>query len=309
MERREIFVDALDRNDFVSRLAILAQGDGMAIYAWVLMPNHFHLLCKTKKRPLSSSMRRLLTGYAINFNKRHKRQGHLFQNRYKSIICQEDAYLKELVRYIHLNLIRVGMVKNIQELNKSSWSGHSALMGNVERDWQDTKYVLSFFGRGAAGKRNYLEFVKRGIPLGQRPELVGGGLIRSSGGRAEVLSMRGRGQRQVSDQRILGDGEFVESVLSQMGDLGKENFRAGTKRIDLRTLADKVCNVHKVLPGELRSGGRRHEIVEARRIFSWLTVKEFGYSGAEVARYLGVTTSCVNRAVSSVQRPKRENYT
>ncbi|MBW2330153.1 MAG: transposase [Deltaproteobacteria bacterium] len=308
IERRKIFLDAIDRNDFVSRLAALTEGEGTAIYAWVLMSNHFHLLCKTKMRPLSSSMRKLLTGYVVNFNKRHKRDGHLFQNRYKSIICQEDAYLKELVRYIHLNLIRGGMVKNIRELNKSPWSGHSALMGNVERDWQDTKYVLSFFGRGAAGKRNYLEFVKRGIPLGQRSELVGGGLIRSLGGWAEVLSMRRRGQEQVSDQRILGDGEFVETVLSEMDDLGKENFRLGTKKIDLRTLADKVCNVHDVSLGELRSGSRRHEIVEARWILSWLAVKEFGYSGAEVARYLGVTTSCVNRAVSSGQRPKKENY-
>jgi len=204
------------------------------------------------------------------------------------------------------------MVKNIRELSKSPWSGHSALMGNVERNWQDTKWVLSFFGRGAAGKRNYVEFVKRGIPLGQRPELVGGGLIRSLGGWAEVLSMRRRGQKQVSDQRILGDGEFVKTVLSEMDDLGKENFRLGTKRMDLRTLANKVCNVHDVLLGELRSGSRRHEIVEARRILSWLAVKELGYSGAGVARYIGVTTSCVNRAVSSGQNPKKttfENHT
>ncbi|MFP3871004.1 MAG: transposase [Syntrophobacteria bacterium] len=97
IQRRKIFIDRQDRQDFVTRLAALAEDSSMDIYAWALLPNHFHLLCKTKKRPLSSSMRKLMTGYAVNFNRRHTRHGHLFQNRYKSILCQEDAYLLELV--------------------------------------------------------------------------------------------------------------------------------------------------------------------------------------------------------------------
>ena len=131
IERRKIFINKKDRNDFISRLAELAEGNAMDIYAWALLPNHFHILCKTKMRPLSSSMRKVLTGYVVNFNKRHNRHGHLFQNRYKSIVCEEDVYLMELVRYIHLNLIRARMVKSIKELNRSPWSGHSALIGYV----------------------------------------------------------------------------------------------------------------------------------------------------------------------------------
>jgi REP element-mobilizing transposase RayT len=133
IERKKIFINDADRNDFIDRLAALAEEGAMDVYAWVLMPDHFHLLCKTYKRPLSSSMRKILTGYVVNFNRRHRRYGHLFQNRYKSIVCQEDRYLKELVRYIHLNLLRAGLVKNIIELNQSHWSGHSALMGKVKR--------------------------------------------------------------------------------------------------------------------------------------------------------------------------------
>ncbi len=90
----------------------------MDIYAWALMPNHFHILCKPKNFPLSAGMRKLLTGYVINFNGRHKRRGHLFQNRYKSIVCQEDIYLKELVRYIHLNLLRRVLVEDLDRLKK-----------------------------------------------------------------------------------------------------------------------------------------------------------------------------------------------
>jgi len=135
IERRKIFLNKKDQKDFIDRLAELAVNGSMSIYAWALLPNHFHLLCKTKNRPLSSSMRKLLTGYVVNFNRRHKRHGHLFQNRYKSIICQEDAYLMELVRYIHLNLIRSGLIKDIKGLNRCPFSGHSVLMGYVKRDW------------------------------------------------------------------------------------------------------------------------------------------------------------------------------
>ena len=106
IERRKIFLSDIDRNDFIGRLSALARDGAMEIYAWVLMPNHFHSLCKTKNLSLASIMRRLLTGYVVNFSKRHRRYGHLFQNRYKSMVCQEDVYLKELVRYIHLHPVK-----------------------------------------------------------------------------------------------------------------------------------------------------------------------------------------------------------
>ncbi len=113
IEKRKIFLHDQDRGDFINRLKELVKEGSMDIYAWALLPSHFHILCKTKERPLASSMRKLLTGYAVNFNRRHRRHGHLFQNRYKSILCQEEAYLAELVRYIHLNLLRAGIVKDL----------------------------------------------------------------------------------------------------------------------------------------------------------------------------------------------------
>ena len=308
IERKKIFLNKKDQKDFIDRLAELAVNGSMEIYAWALLPNHFHLLCKTKNRPLSSSMRTLLTGYVVNFNRRHKRNGHLFQNRYKSIVCQEDAYLMELVRYIHLNLIRSGLVRDIRGLNRSLFSGHSALMGYVKRYWQNTEYVLSYFGKGRNRRREYLTFVQQGISQGRRAELVGGGLIRSLGSWAEVLSLRRRGGKQAYDQRILGDGEFVDTVLSEIDEIGKQNVRLAPKIMGVSSLAKRVCEVRKISIGELRSGSRRQEIVEARRILSWLAVKELGYSGAEVARYLGVTTSCVTRAISSGKGPERKDY-
>ncbi len=299
IERRKIFLDDQDREDFILRLEELVKDDSIEIYAWSLLPNHFHLLCKTGKRPLPSSMRRLLTGYAVNFNLRRRRHGHVFQNRYKSIVCQEDAYLTELVRYIHLNLLRAGVVKDLGELNECPWSGHAALMGMAGREWQNREYVLSYFGGGRRGRGNYFKFMEEGLSLGRKPELVGGGLIRSLGGWSSVLALRRRGEKQASDERILGHGEFVERILAEADEKGNDLFRTGRKKEGLESLGKRVCKDHGVSLNELRSGSRRHTVVEARQELSRLGIMEHGYSGAEIARYLGVTTSCITRPLSS----------
>jgi len=112
IEKQLIFDDDQDRKKFVFKLGKLVRDTGTAVYAWSLMPNHLHILLRSSAYGLPRFMRRLLTGYAIGFNRRHKRWGHLFQNRYKSIVCEEDAYFKELVRYIHLNPLRAGLVRD-----------------------------------------------------------------------------------------------------------------------------------------------------------------------------------------------------
>ena len=160
IERRKIFLNQNDYEDFIERLAMLLPEMKTACYAWVLMPNHAHFLFCTGTVPLARLMRRLLTGYAVSFNRRHKRHGHLFQNRYKSIICQEDAYLRELVRYIHLNPVRAGIVSAVGELKGYAYCGHSALMGRKKRPWQDVEYVLGFFGKTVgAARKAYAEYV------------------------------------------------------------------------------------------------------------------------------------------------------
>ena len=129
IERRKIFLDDKDRESFLERFANILEETQTQCYAWALIPNHFHLLLRTGPTPLSKVMRRLMTGYAVTFNKRHKRSGHLFQNRYKSVVCEEDPYLLELIRYIHLNPLRAKLVKDLKELEKYPWTGHSAILG------------------------------------------------------------------------------------------------------------------------------------------------------------------------------------
>ncbi len=130
IERRKIFLDDKDRESFLERFANILEETQTQCYAWALIPNHFHLLLRTGPTPLSKVMRRLMTGYAVTFNLRHRRSGHLFQNRYKSVVCEEDAYLLELIRYIHLNPLRASLVQNLQELDKYPWTGHSTILGH-----------------------------------------------------------------------------------------------------------------------------------------------------------------------------------
>ncbi len=124
-----IFHYDLDYSNFLERLENILFESDTQCFAWALMPNHFHLLLKTGTTPLSNVMRRLLTGYAVSHNLRYNRQGHLFQNRYKSILCQEDSYLLELVRYIHLNPLSAGIVYYFEELNQFPYTGHSVILG------------------------------------------------------------------------------------------------------------------------------------------------------------------------------------
>jgi REP element-mobilizing transposase RayT len=129
LERRKLFQTTLDYNDFVNRIESSLSKSPNQLLAWALMPNHFHMLIRSGSGGITQFMRRLMSGYAISFNARHKRVGYLFQNRYKSIICEEDAYLMELVRYIHLNPLRAGIVKDMKGLKKYPYSGHAVLMG------------------------------------------------------------------------------------------------------------------------------------------------------------------------------------
>ncbi len=170
----------------------LLEKKGVECLTWALMSNHFHLLLRPTHTTLATFMRRLLTGYAVTFNLRHNRSGHLFQNRYKSLICDEDAYLLELVRYIHLNPVRVGMVADIDALERFPWSGHAVLMGRSAMKGQVTGNVLRYFGNNiSAARRSYQNFIEDGVSQGKRGDHVGSRGADPTGMRPALFRIRG----------------------------------------------------------------------------------------------------------------------
>jgi putative transposase len=291
-----------DKDDFLLRLAERNKEDSLAVYAWALMDNHFHILVRTGNVSLSSSMRKILTGYVVNFNHRHRRYGHLFQNRFKSIVCEDDPYLLELTRYIHLNPLRAGKVKDMKELDVYPWTGHSVIMGTQACPWQDRDAILAYFGTTEGPARElYHRFVEGGMTMGRKVNFSGGGLVRSSGGWSEVVSMRRRHEPTASDARILGSSTFVETLLKSAG-------RITGEIMDLPSLALLIAEKEGFDVSDLRSASRKSSLVRARRILSQMAVKKYKYSGAMVARYLGVTTSLVNRMVQQKEVVDLDSY-
>jgi REP element-mobilizing transposase RayT len=277
IERRDIFLNDDDRSDFMERFQKLLEKTSVDCLAWALMSNHFHLLLRPTHTTLATFMRRLLTGYAVTFNLRHNRSGHLFQNRYKSVICDEDTYLLELVRYIHLNPVRVGMAPDLDALDCFPWSGHAVLMGKRVMKGQTTDEVLRYFGKDiSAARRGYRNFIEDGVSHGKRSDLVGGGGV--SGRDAP---------RPILDSRILGDEDFVGRLRSESA--LREKISAPEP---IATIIDRFAEKFDVSVRAVASKSRHPRILDARAAVCYAAI-EAGHSGAEVARQLQMTRSGV----------------
>jgi hypothetical protein len=263
------------------------------------MSNHAHFLFRSGPDGLVGLMQRLLTGHAVWFNRRHKRHGQLFQNRYKSIICQEDTYLIELVRYIHLNPLRAGLVDDLKALAKYPFSGHRLLVGAGKCDWQDDNYVLGYFGKKTVRARKaYLYYVRAGVAMGRRPDLVGGGLIRSLGGWAEVKKLRRKGMDRIKgDERILGDSDFVMAVLSQANERYERHYELKQQGYDMVRVAQRVGQLYELDTADIFNKGRHKKRADARGLFCFWCTAELGLSQTELARKLQMTVSGIGYAV------------
>lgn len=296
LDRQRIFRDDRDRDDFVRRLAGLVRDGAFLVYAWALLPNHFHLLVRTGARPLGRAMRSLLTGYAGRFNRRHHRTGHLFQNRYRSTVVDEEPYLLELIRYLHLNPLRAGVVGDLTALERYAYCGHGALAAGRPCPWQETGTVLRLFGgRARQARRAYKTFVAEGMSHGRRPDLMGGGLIRSAGGWAAVADLR-RGREAFSaDERILGRSEFVEQVLRDIEREEAKRERIARQAPPLAALAERVARAAQMPVEALLGGGRRREVARARAGLAYLWVEVLGRSGRALCRELRIRPESVLR--------------
>lgn len=227
----------------------------------------------------------------------------------------------ELIRYIHLNPLRAKLVKDLKELDKYPWTGHSAMLGRGrnplipqqpkgpdkpdrrERPDEPTKslaektiedILLHFGDTVKAARRRYREFVEKGIAQGTRPDLQGGGLIRSAGGNKAGLLGRKKEEREKGDERILGSGDFVNTTLQQSEtDLVKKYL----PRRPIEELIEAVAEKLGVKSELICSGNKQSRYSKARSLVAFLAVEEIGHPAAEVARYLGITRMGVQKAV------------
>jgi REP element-mobilizing transposase RayT len=293
-----LFRDRKDREYFLARLPALLKMTGARVLAWVLMDNHFHLLILSGQQKISKLMRCLLTGYALYYNRKYGRRGHLFQNRFKSIICEKEPYLLELVRYIHLNPLRAGKTGNLSELDSYPWSGHPALIGRLKNEWLDRDYVLSQFSPDLKkAVQIYHRFLAEGKDQGRRDDLSGGGLIRSYGGWSRVISLRGTPTRLDHDPRILGKAEYVNAILREASPEARKQFKAAEKGKLISQTITLLCRQAGIGEMELRHGSQRRAVSRVRAGIAFQLNRAYGIPMAEIARAVGVSTTAIIKEI------------
>ncbi len=283
--RLSIFYDDYDREDFLARFDRLLQETTTTCYAWVLLDNHFHLLLQPQGAKLAFVMRRLLTGYAVAFNLRHKRSGHLFQNRYKSIVCDRDSYLLELIRYIHLNPIRAGVVDNLESLAAYRWCGHRDLLDDSSAGQVSVEEVLSLFAnKKQSARQKYLEFLSDGCEY----NVVG---TLSKGGKLASMSLDPNlDSDDLFDERVLGGGVFVDQVLRDAGLVPE------VSRISLAALIRLVANDYGIDQMRMIKPGKERSVSTAKAVICHIGLRDCGFKGVDIAKSLGMTSSAVSHA-------------
>ena len=267
-QSQRIFKDKEDYQRYLKILADYKIRYEYVLYAYVLMSNHVHLLMETRETSLSKILQGINQSYTMYFNRRYGTVGHLFQGRYKAILCDKDEYLLSLVKYIHLNPVRAGVAKEVENY---PWSSHRVYIGRGEGERTeivDTNQVLRMFsenkGRARRAYRLYMG-EKEGIR------------------REEVYA--------TVDQRVLGDERFVEKVKEKTG--GELH---GRKRHEysLVKIAGAVERVYGLSLGQLREKGKGEVTQSGRRVLS-LAGKDYGYRGREIAEYLSRDPSVITR--------------
>lgn len=303
IEKGTIFIDDADRRDFMRRFAGIAVETSTEIYAFALMDNHFHFLLRSPISGLSRYMRRLLTGYALYFNKRHERVGHLFQNRFKSIVCEESLYFRKLVAYIHLNPLRGGLVGSLEQLGYYPWCGHGMLTGVLSNDWYEVDFPLSFFGeRTMPARRNYQEYLADEMLLPPRDELENGVSLHGStpGDGGDADAEKDDDGEWAADFRILGGKEFMQSVKSLTPEMPKRMALPLEERIAAaQQEIETACRESGVSIGMLFGGSRISAVVRLRRRLAVQLVQEYGLSCTETGRQLGLCPSSVNQILNA----------
>jgi len=267
-QRQKIFKDEEDLEKYLTILASYKERYKYFLYAYVLMSNHVHLLIETRVIPLSKIIQGINQSYTMYFNRKYRTVGHLFQGRYRGIICDKDAYLLSLIKYIHLNPLRARIVKKPEGYKWSSHRSYSYSENN-EGVFVDTDQVLRMFSEYKAQARKlYRAYINDSVRI-KKEEIY-----------------------NTVDQRILGEEGFVEKV----GESIEEEIERRKKRHEysLQEIAKAVEQISGITLKQLREKSKDKKVLTYRKLVS-LIAKEYEYRGKEIAKYLQKDPSVITR--------------
>jgi len=284
-----MFHDDNDRKAFLRLL-----GDSLArveyqCYAWSLLSNHFHIVIRSSERELWELMKPLNTGYARYHKTKYRREGPLFRDRYKSIITQDQRYIGELVRYVHLNPVRAGICRDLAALDHYLWTGHHVLMGNGGCTFLEVAAVLRKFGdQVPEARQRYRAFLQEAIEKKENDnELVR--LVRESNEGIEA------GRRAAC--WVIGDREFVKRALSASAASCLRIRRFEKEGCDVQAIAAAVAGTFQVPVECIARRSRGGKGSEARKVFAYIAVREYGVPSSVVAQFCGVGTTAISMMV------------
>jgi REP element-mobilizing transposase RayT len=274
--RQSIFRDHQDYHAYLRRLETYRGRYRISLYAYVLMPNHVHVLVETGMFPLSKFMQGLQQSYTLYFNRRHRRVGHLFQGRYRAILCDRESYLLELIRYLHLNPVRARIATHPDTY---PWSSHHAYLRRPSALEITVDLPLGLLStRPQTATHRYAQFVREGRRQGHREDFY------------EVL-----------DQRFLGTEQFAATAKRRAG---KAHRRDSPRplRVSLEQCLALVSYHLGLAADAIRSNARSRVLVHARRLFVLLACRHIGRPVKEVGEFLAVDPSGVTNALRWLER-------
>ncbi len=296
IDGRAVFSGDSDKADLISRFEKLVPLNEVEIYAWAIMPNHLHLLLRTGKVPVYRFMHRLLTGYAVAFNLRNSRKGHVFQGRFKSILAQEDLYFVRLLRYIHRNPLKGGVVSDMVELENYRWCGHGSILGTHFYPWHKRSYVLSKFGEDPGEQLSNYTKVVIAETDDKMAELYLCGTFML--GRNGISPTSTSGGEWPSFCRVLGNRDFALEILGRLKRHGAEPLR---ERVESHRQVEKLLEwiektwgfTRHMIQGEARSPS----LSDARAVVAWVSTRRLGLSQSDCMRILRMSRNGVREAI------------
>jgi putative transposase len=282
----QLFSDDTDREYFLSLLSVGLFRSGCKCYAWVLMDNHYHIVLRSGEEDLWRLMKPLQMRYAQYHGRKTGRRGPLFMDRYKSIVTQDQHYLMELIRYVHLNPVRAGICRNLTELKRYRWSGHRNIMHGIRSGFQDVNNVLRRFGQNDADAiKQYAMFLQEGlVETPVEDELIR--LVRNSN--------EGRESGRKVASWVIGDREFTAKVLSKAEANRLRISRFEHEGCDLSEIVGKVALYFKIPPEALQVRQRGGAASDARKVFAYVASRIYHTPAAKVREYLGIGAAAVS---------------
>ncbi|HUO82765.1 MAG TPA: transposase [Gammaproteobacteria bacterium] len=275
--REDIFFSASDRQRFAQLVAETIDRFRMRVHAYCWMTNHVHLLMQVGEIPLGRALLRIASRYAREAQRRRVTTGHLFERRYRAILVDADCYFLELIRYIHLNPVRAGLVADPENYR---WSGHRTLLGLESTPWLTTHFALDYFGVDLASARQaYRCFVLSGLGIDAGEELS-----------------RGR----IDEPRVLGDDRFMAGVLMHSRPAGGYSIEA---------LTEKICRLHGADPAALIQPGRRRQPARLRALVIHHALDRRIATLRELARHFGRSASTLSETLGHYRRTEPALFT